>query len=179
MHAAWRGPGLTPASPRPARTTSDDNSHSPLRGASMPHSDMTPLSGRPLDWLLENLVGRVPGARSAVLASSDGVRKFCHGLGNDDADRLAALATGLFSLGRIVGELSHSQGGVQQVVVEHEAGLLFVSAAGSGAVLGVLASPQADPGAVGFAMTQLVREVPSHLATPARPGVSATRTPTP
>ena len=126
---------------------------------------------RSLDWVLADFVRRVPHTRAAVLASSDGVLKHRHGLGADDADRLSAIATGLCSLARGVGVLAgDSEGAVRQVVVEHDAGLLFVSAAGQRAVLAVWAGQEADPGVVGYEMAQLVKSIPEHLATPVRPG---------
>jgi predicted regulator of Ras-like GTPase activity (Roadblock/LC7/MglB family) len=122
-----------------------------------------------LDWLLEQFVKRVPHARSAVVASTDGVRKHTHGLGVDDSDRLSAIATGLFSLGKGIGHLHGQAGGeVRQVVVEHDGALLFVSAAGAGAVLAVLASGEADPALIGYEMAQLVKSVSGYLSTPPR-----------
>ncbi len=82
-----------------------------------------------LDWLLDGLVRRVPHARSAVLLSSDGLVKSVHGLDTDSADHLAALASGLHSLGRSAGSRFGDGGDVRQVVVELDAALLFVAAA--------------------------------------------------
>ena len=56
-----------------------------------------------LSWLLSGLVQRVPHTRSAVLLSSDGLVKSVHGLDPDSADHMAALASGLYSLGRSAG----------------------------------------------------------------------------
>ncbi len=53
-----------------------------------------------LDWLMSGLVQRVPHTRSAVLLSCDGLVKSVHGLDPDAADHMAALASGLYSLGR-------------------------------------------------------------------------------
>ncbi len=56
-----------------------------------------------LDWLMSGLVQRVPHTRSAVLLSCDGLVKSVHGLDLDAADHMAALASGLYSLGRSAG----------------------------------------------------------------------------
>ena len=39
-----------------------------------------------LVWLLSGLIDRVPGTTSALLLSSDGLRKAAHGLDDDGAD---------------------------------------------------------------------------------------------
>jgi predicted regulator of Ras-like GTPase activity (Roadblock/LC7/MglB family) len=121
-----------------------------------------------LAWLLSNFVQQVPHTRSALVASTDGVNKYFHGLNTDDADRLAAIASGLFSLARGAGAHFGGGPGVLQVNAELEDTLLFVSAAGPGAVLAVLASRGADVGLIGYEMGQLVKRVPSYLATPPR-----------
>jgi predicted regulator of Ras-like GTPase activity (Roadblock/LC7/MglB family) len=86
---------------------------------------------------------------------------------------LAAVASGLFSLGRSVGAHFGGGEGVRQVVVELDATLLFVSTAGSGTVLAVLAAREADAGVLGYEMGQLVKSVRPYLITPARHATSA------
>ncbi|MFD7931710.1 roadblock/LC7 domain-containing protein, partial [Streptomyces sp. NPDC059742] len=56
-----------------------------------------------LDWLLSGLVQRVPYTRSAVLLTADGLVTCVHGMDADSADHMAALACGLYSLGRSAG----------------------------------------------------------------------------
>jgi predicted regulator of Ras-like GTPase activity (Roadblock/LC7/MglB family) len=121
-----------------------------------------------LVWLLSGLVDRVPDTRSALLLSSDGLRKAAHGLDDDGADHLAAIASGLFSLARSAGTRFGGTDVVRQVVAELEDSLLFVSAAGSGAVLAVIAGKKADPGVLGYEMAQLVKSVRPYLSTPTR-----------
>lgn len=121
-----------------------------------------------LVWLLSGLIDRVPGSKSALLLSSDGLRKAAHGLDDDGADHLAAVASGLFSLARSAGSRFDGSDGVRQVVAELDESLLFVSAAGSGAVLAVLAGRSADPGVLGYEMAQMVKSVRPYLSTPPR-----------
>ncbi|GIE30369.1 dynein regulation protein LC7 [Actinoplanes italicus] len=121
-----------------------------------------------LVWLLSGLIDRVPGTRSALLLSSDGLRKAAHGLDDDGADHLAAVASGMFSLARSAGTRFGGTDGVRQVVAELDDALLFVSAAGSGAVLAVIAGKTADPGVLGYEMAQMVKSVRPYLSTPAR-----------
>lgn len=126
-----------------------------------------------LAWLLKNLVERVPHTRSALLLSTDGIKKARHGLSADDADRLAAAASSLCSLTRGIGAHFGHSDGVRQVVAELDDLLLFVAAAGPGAVLAVLAGKEADPNVVGYEMDQLRKQVPSYLATAPRPTATA------
>lgn len=121
-----------------------------------------------LSWLLSGLVQRVPHTRSALLLSSDGLVKAVDGLDTDTADHLAALASGLHSLARSAGVRFADGGEVRQVVVELDSVLLFVSTAGQGACLAVLADPAADAAVLGYEMAMLVKSVRPYLATPAR-----------
>ncbi|SCF42373.1 Predicted regulator of Ras-like GTPase activity, Roadblock/LC7/MglB family [Micromonospora matsumotoense] len=131
---------------------------------------MTGTSGQELAWLLSGLVERVPHTRSALLLSADGLPRAVHGLADDDADYLAAIASGLFSLTRSAGQMFSGGSGVRQVVAELDETLLFVTAAGEGGVLAVLAGRQADVGVLGYEMSQMVKSVRPYLATPARSG---------
>ncbi|MCP9943583.1 roadblock/LC7 domain-containing protein [Streptomyces somaliensis] len=126
-----------------------------------------------LDWLLRGLVQRVPHTRSAVLLSSDGLVKSVHGLDPDGADHMAALASGLHSLGRSAGARFGGGDEVRQVVVELDGTLLFVSTAGSGTCLAVVAGRGADAAVLGYEMAMLVKSVRPYLVTPARHAAAA------
>ena len=92
----------------------------------------------------------------------------------DDADHLSAIASGLFSIARSAAAKFGGSDGVRQVVAELDDTLLFVSSAGFGSVLTVLADREADAGVLGYEMVQLVKSVRPFLATPARqPGAPA------
>ncbi|MCQ4084852.1 roadblock/LC7 domain-containing protein [Streptomyces sp. RB6PN25] len=122
-----------------------------------------------LSWLLSGLLQRVRYTRSALLLSSDGLVKAAYGLDdNATADHLAALASGLHSLARSAGKRFDDGGDVRQVVVELSNSLLFVSTAGHGAVLAVLAGREADASVVGYEMAMMVKSVRPHLVTPDR-----------
>ncbi|MFD5117463.1 roadblock/LC7 domain-containing protein [Streptomyces sp. NPDC058391] len=127
-----------------------------------------------LERLLSGLVQRVPYTRSAVLLSSDGLVRSAHGMDPDSADHLAALASGLYCLGRGAG-VRFGEGGdggeggeVRQVVVELDTTLLFVSAAGLGTCLAVLAGREADAAVLGYEMATLVRGVRPYVVSPLR-----------
>jgi predicted regulator of Ras-like GTPase activity (Roadblock/LC7/MglB family) len=130
-------------------------------------SDATPDEPS-LGWLLRGLVEQVPHTRSAVLMSADGLPTAAHGLEDDLADPLSAAAAVLFSVARSIVQRFGGSDGVRQVAVETDDTLLFVISAGSGSVLAVLASREADAGVIGYEMSQLVKSVKPFLATPAR-----------
>ena len=124
-------------------------------------------------WLLSSLIERVPHTRGAVLLSGDGLTKAVHGFDLDDADQLAAIASGFIALARSTGARFGRSDVVRQVVAELDDTLLFVSSAGLGSVLTVLADRDADAGVVGYAMSQLIKSVRPFLATPARQAAPA------
>ncbi len=121
-----------------------------------------------LGWLLHGLIERVPRTRSAVLLSADGLTAAAHGMEPDAADHLSAIASGLFSIARSAAAKFGGSTGVRQVVAELDDTLLFVSSAGYGSVLAVLADREADAGVLGYEMSQLVKSVRPFLSTPAR-----------
>src|ERR687896_1187698 len=92
---------------------------------------------RDLDWLLENLLERTPETLHALVLSKDGL-KICRskGLTVDQADQLAAIASGIQSLayGASI-EFGDGSGGVRQSMTEFYGGLFFILGTGGGAPL--------------------------------------------
>jgi predicted regulator of Ras-like GTPase activity (Roadblock/LC7/MglB family) len=133
---------------------------------------MTETSHNPnmqnLAWLLDEFKRDTPDVQAAMAVSIDGISTFSNnGIGIADAERLAAITTGMHSLALGIG--AHFDGGVvKQVVAELDRLLLFVAAAGRNTLLAVLASPGADAGIVGYEMTLLARRVGDYFATPSR-----------
>jgi len=116
-----------------------------------------------LDWLLDDLVSSVLGIRLAVILSPDGLSLGrSPGLSESDAGHLAALAAGAASLARGVGVWS-DYGDVSQTIVEMEAALLFITPAGRGTCLALLADYGADAGQIAYEMAVLVKRVGQHL----------------
>lgn len=147
-----------------------------------------PAAG-PLAWLLEEFLGRVPGAEGAVLVSRDGLKLAAAGLTGDRADTAAALVSGMYSLARGVGQITTpSDGTVQQVAIQHDARWLFIMSAADpasaglmpgsppvtadpravGCLLGVLAEPDAESGPIAYQMSTLIGSVADHLVTATR-----------
>jgi predicted regulator of Ras-like GTPase activity (Roadblock/LC7/MglB family) len=126
-------------------------------------------TGGQLDWLLDDLVSRVIHVNQAVVLSRDGLAIGASGgMLREDAEYLAAVAAGFQSLARGAGQ--HFGGGaVRQTVVEMDAAFLFVTAAGEGSCLAVLAGAAVDAGLVAYEMTILVKRVGEHLGVAPRP----------
>jgi predicted regulator of Ras-like GTPase activity (Roadblock/LC7/MglB family) len=133
-------------------------------------SDALPAPESDLSWLLRSLLDRVPHARGAVLLSADGLTTAVQGLSPDDADHLSAIASGLFSMARSAAAKFGGSDGVRQVVAELDDTLLFVSSAGFGSALTVLADREADAGVLGYEMFQLVKSASPLLGITARNG---------
>ncbi|MFC8965311.1 roadblock/LC7 domain-containing protein [Streptomyces sp. NPDC057094] len=132
-----------------------------------PSTRPTQPSGE-LDWLLDDMVLRAADVRHAVVLSNDGLAVGAStGLWREDAEHLAAVASGFHSLAKGAGR-HFGVGGVRQTMVEMDDGFLFVAAAGDGSCLAVLTAVTADIGLVAYEMALLVKRVGEHLRTPAR-----------
>ncbi|MFC0601301.1 roadblock/LC7 domain-containing protein [Streptomyces palmae] len=123
-----------------------------------------------LNWLLDELVGRVASIRKALVLSGDGLPTGgSRDLSREDAEHLAAVASGFHSLAKGVGR-HFDVGRVRQTIVELDDAFLFVTAAGDGSCLAVLADADSDVGQVAYEMTLLVKRVGVHLGTAPRSG---------
>ncbi|MFF0776651.1 roadblock/LC7 domain-containing protein [Nonomuraea wenchangensis] len=128
----------------------------------------TTATNADLDWLLDGLVERVAGTRHAIVLSDDGlVISRSRSIQRADAERLAAIATGQQSLARGVGQL-FSGGPVHQVIIEMAELWLFITAAGRGTHLAVVASQEVDAELMSVAMHTLIQQVGQKLGTDAR-----------
>lgn len=132
---------------------------------------------RELDWLLDHLLEKTPGARHALVLSRDGL-KLCRtsGLTLDQADQLAAIASGIQALSYATSvEFGDGTGGVRQSMTEFHGGLLFIVEAGEGAHLAVLADDTADVGLIGHRMDELVEQIGLFLTSPPRRSLPSRR----
>ena len=123
-----------------------------------------PLDPTGLDWLLDDLLGRLPGADRAIVLSADGLLiGRSSSLLRDDADHLSAVASGLQSLARGAGR--HFDGGtVRQTIIEMDRAFLIVTAAGAGSCLAVLAEADADLGLLAYEMNMTVKRVGAYVS---------------
>ncbi|WP_049579363.1 roadblock/LC7 domain-containing protein [Streptomyces sp. SBT349] len=131
-------------------------------------------TGASLNWLLERLLARTPGARHALVLSRDGL-KLCRTpeLSEDQADQLAAISAGIQSLSHGASiEFGDGSGGVRQSMTEFYGGILFIVEAGDGAHLAIVAEDSADVGLIGHNMTELVEQLGDYLSSPPREQVA-------
>jgi predicted regulator of Ras-like GTPase activity (Roadblock/LC7/MglB family) len=120
--------------------------------------------GRDLSWLLNDLADRADHFRKAVILSRDGLAVAAsRDLSREDAERMSALAAGVQSMARGVGE-HFAVGEVRQTIIELDQALFFVTAAGHGSCLAVLCPANADAGLVAYEMAMLVKRAGPHLA---------------
>jgi predicted regulator of Ras-like GTPase activity (Roadblock/LC7/MglB family) len=121
--------------------------------------------------LLQNMLGKTPEAQHALVLSKDGL-KLCHthGLVEERADRLAAMAAGFQSLSYSVWkEFGSANGaGVRNLITEFPGGVMILIEAGDGAHLAVVAAETADVGLVGHNMAEIVEQIGSFLTSPVR-----------
>ncbi len=112
-----------------------------------------------LNWLLANFVRDTDGVRDAVAVSSDGLLVAASdGLDRPSADHLAALVSGLASLGRSASRRYDFEG-LKLVMIEMRRGFLLVSTIADAGCLGVLADVHCDLGLVGYEIAVLVDRV--------------------
>ncbi|MEY9210982.1 roadblock/LC7 domain-containing protein [Thermobifida halotolerans] len=131
-----------------------------------------------LNWLLDDLVDRVVGADHAIVLSADGLLiGRSRGLSDEEGEHLSAVASAFQSLAR--GTSSQFDGGaVLQTIVEMERAYLFVTAAGEGACMAVLADEQADVGMIAYEMNARIKRVGQFLSSAPRFPETADRVPT-
>ena len=129
---------------------------------------MTTLSqeARDLSWLVSAFAERVPGVAHAVVVSSDGLLvAISDHLPRDNADKLAAVTSGLMSITAGAAQLFDGDV-VKQTVVEMGRGYFLVMQVRDGSILATLAAGDADIGVVGYEMARLAKQA-GEMRTPA------------
>jgi predicted regulator of Ras-like GTPase activity (Roadblock/LC7/MglB family) len=118
-----------------------------------------------LNWLINDLVDRVPGIAHVIVVSADGLLIVkSDGIPDDRADQLSAVSSGLVSLTRGAARCFDADE-VRQTVVEMGPGFLLLMSISDGSILATLAARGCDIGLVGYEMTLLVKRV-GELLTP-------------
>ncbi|MFE3257908.1 roadblock/LC7 domain-containing protein [Nocardia sp. NPDC059091] len=83
-----------------------------------------------LDWLLDDMIARLPGVRYSVVLSTGGLLLGrSAALTRDDAERFCAMASAVHGLARGAG-LHFQAGDVCQTMIELDHAVLFITAAG-------------------------------------------------
>ena len=121
---------------------------------------------RNFNWLLTSFVDQSAGVCDSVAVSSDGLlMAMSRTLDRAGAERVAAIISGLVSLGRGAAR-SFGFAPLNQVVVAMDGGYLFVSSISDGSSIGVVATRRCDIGLVGHQTALLIERV-APLLTPA------------
>lgn len=119
--------------------------------------------------MLESLRSDTPGIEHVLVLSADGLKaSYTSGLTTDDADQLAAIASGFQSLGLAAAAHFGTGTGWSRNLVEFPGGLLLIIPSGPGSQLAVVAKEDADIDLIGTHMAGLVEQIGSRLATPPR-----------
>ncbi|QKW05185.1 roadblock/LC7 domain-containing protein [Streptomyces sp. NA04227] len=117
----------------------------------------------PLGWLLTDFARRVPEVTHALAVSVDGLALAFTGLDQDDADRLAAISSGLVNLMSGAAQLLRTDP-VEHSLTAMDGGYLFAMAVSSGASLVVITTREADIGEVSYSMAELIDQVGEALS---------------
>jgi predicted regulator of Ras-like GTPase activity (Roadblock/LC7/MglB family) len=128
-------------------------------------SEVPPSEPQDFGWLVDNFAMSTPGVTHALIVSSDGLPLITSaGLAPDLADPLAAMTSGIISIGNsIAGQVG--QAGCEQVMLKFPAGHFLFMGIGTLAGFAVLVEHGANLGVVGHQMARLVDSV-GHLLTP-------------
>ena len=111
---------------------------------------------RDFSWMLNNFVDQTAGVTDAIAVSSDGLlMAMSESLDRDGAEQLAAIVSGLVSLGQGAATC-FGFGGLQQVIIAMDGGFAFVSSISDGSCLGVVATANCDIGQIGYQCGLLV-----------------------
>jgi len=116
-------------------------------------------------WVVDNFVRSTPGVSHALIVSADGLPLIAAGgMSADLADPLAAMTSGIISLGNNIAS-KVGEAGCDQVMLKFPSGHFLFMGIGNLAGFAVLVEEGANLGAVGHQMARLVDSV-GHLLTP-------------
>ncbi|GAA3204244.1 roadblock/LC7 domain-containing protein [Actinocorallia longicatena] len=125
-----------------------------------------------IGWLLDDLVSRVDAIKKLILLSQDGlVVSASSNVARADADVLAAMSSGIFSLAH--GARNHFGGDhLKQAIIEIDRMLYFVIPAGPSTCLAVLSESGPNAGGVAYETAVLVKRLQGHLGVAPRDSAS-------
>jgi len=128
-------------------------------------TELPPSEPQDFGWLVDNFALSTPGVTHALIVSSDGLPLITStGLAPDLADPLAAMTSGIISIGNsIAGQIGEP--GCEQVMLKFPSGHFLFMGIGNLAGFAVLVDDGANLGVVGHQMARLVDSV-GHLLTP-------------
>ncbi|HUN34580.1 MAG TPA: roadblock/LC7 domain-containing protein [Trebonia sp.] len=124
-----------------------------------------PREPKDFGWLLDNFAASTPGVRHALIVSSDGLPLItAGGMSPDLADPLAAMTSGIISLGNNIAD-KVGDAGCDQLMLKFPTGHFLFMGIGNLAGFAVLVRDGANLGVVAHQMAQLVDAV-GHVLTP-------------
>lgn len=123
----------------------------------------TPPTAGSLSWLLSDFARRLPEVTHAIAVSVDGLALAFTGMDRDDADRLAAVSSGIVNLLSGAAQLLETDP-VEHSLTAMEGGYLFSMSVSSGASLVVSTTRDADIGEVSYMMAELINQVGDALS---------------
>ena len=128
-------------------------------------TELPPSEPQDFGWLVDNFALSTPGVTHALIVSSDGLPLITStGLAPDLADPLAAMTSGIISIGNNIAS-QIGEPGCEQVMLKFPSGHFLFMGIGSLAGFAVLVDDGANLGVVGHQMARLVDSV-GHLLTP-------------
>ncbi|WSM44747.1 roadblock/LC7 domain-containing protein (plasmid) [Streptomyces cellulosae] len=122
-----------------------------------------------LTWLLDGFRNDVHGVEAVLIVSTDG--RWTHrstGLRDEDAEHLAAVTSGAYSLMRGADAYLGGNGHVHQQVAQLSRHTFFVTSAAENSILAVITGSDADAGLVGHRMALLASQAGKYLGTETR-----------
>jgi hypothetical protein len=124
-----------------------------------------PRDPQDFGWLVDNFAASTPGVMHALIVSADGLPLItAGGMSPDLADPLAAMTSGIISLGNnIAGKIGEAS--CDQVMLKFPSGHFLFMGIGNLAGFAVLVREGANIGVVAHQMAQLVDAV-GHVLTP-------------
>jgi len=124
-----------------------------------------PRDPKDFGWLIDNFAASTPGVSHALIVSSDGLPLIAAGgMSPDLADPLAAMTSGIISLGKNIAN-KVGEAGCDQVMLKFPTGHFLFMGIGNLAGFAVLVRSGANLGVVAYQMAQLVDAV-GHVLTP-------------
>ena len=130
----------------------------------MTHPGM-PREPQDFSWLVDNFAASTPGVSHALIVSSDGLPLIAAGgMSPDLADPLAAMTSGIISLGNNIAS-TVGETGCDQVMLKFPSGHFLFMSISTMAGFAVLVRDGANLGVVAHKMAQLVDTV-GHVLTP-------------
>jgi uncharacterized protein len=110
-----------------------------------------------VNFILESLVRKVRGVKHAIVVSADGLLMArSPGLDLPAAEQIASVTSGLVSIATAGGRM-FGAGGLNQVLVEVDAGYLFFMSISNGSCLAVVADQTCDVEPAGYEMGMVAK----------------------